>query len=317
MITDHKPLWSIFNGTHHGSIRTERIKLRHQDIRFQVEYQPGKNNQADCLSRHAIPISKLPVDEQNESDDLIKLLYTLHTTPIIDHVGLARIAKCTTDDPTFHNLREITQKGQTWIFKASDVKLLKFSKILPPITITGNGTLLKDDRIILPESLHLEAIQLAHQGSYPGETGIQRRLRYHFFFHELNGKVHSHISPCKDCQIFTNKKTSEPIAAHAVPNKCWDKVSVDLFGLMPSKRHIVVVQDLASRFPVGKIISSTKASSVLPALDDVYGNFGNPENQLSDNGPPFNSSAMQTFCKTRNIHMDKIPPLHPSANPHS
>ena len=250
MITDHKPLCSIFDGTCHGSIRTERIKLRHQDIRFQVEYQPGKNNQAVCLSRHAIPISKLPVDEQNESDDLIKLLYTLHTTPIIDHIGLARIAKCTTDDPTLHNLREIIQKGQTWISKGSGVKLLKFSKILPTITITGNGILLKDDRIILPESLHLEAIQLAHQGSHPGETGIQRRLRYHFFFHELNEKVHSHISPCKDCQIFTNKKTSEPIAAHAVPNKCWDKVSVNLFGPMPSKRHIVVVQDLASRFPV-------------------------------------------------------------------
>ena len=157
---------------------------------------------------------------------------------------------------------------------------------------------------------------MAHQGSHPGETGIQRRLRYHFFFHELNEKVHSHISPCKDGQIFTNKKTSEPIAAHAVPNKCWDKVSVDLFGPMPPKRHIVVVQDLVSRFHVvGKIISSTKASSVLPALADVYDNFGNPENQLSDNGPPFNSSAMQTFCKTRNIHMDKIPPLHPSANP--
>ena len=66
VITDHKPLCSIFNGTRHGSIHTEHIKLCHQDIRFQVEYQPGKNNQADCLSQHAIPISKLPVDEQNE-----------------------------------------------------------------------------------------------------------------------------------------------------------------------------------------------------------------------------------------------------------
>ena len=42
VITDHKPLC-----TRHGSIRTERIKLRHQDVRFQVEYQPGKQNQAD------------------------------------------------------------------------------------------------------------------------------------------------------------------------------------------------------------------------------------------------------------------------------
>ena len=40
--TDHKPLVSIFNGKRTGSIRTERIKLRHQDIQFNVVYQQGK-----------------------------------------------------------------------------------------------------------------------------------------------------------------------------------------------------------------------------------------------------------------------------------
>jgi hypothetical protein len=53
VITDHKPLCSIFNGNRKGSIRTERIKLRHQDIRFTVIYQCGKVNQSDYLSRHA------------------------------------------------------------------------------------------------------------------------------------------------------------------------------------------------------------------------------------------------------------------------
>ena len=41
VITDHKPLCSIFNGTRHGSIRTERIKLLHQDIPYCVEYCRG------------------------------------------------------------------------------------------------------------------------------------------------------------------------------------------------------------------------------------------------------------------------------------
>ena len=128
-------------------------------------------------------------------------------------------------------------KGQTWIPKEADTKLRRFTKILPTITVTGNVILLKDDRIILPESLHLQAIQLAHRSSHPGETGIQKRLRYHFFFHELNDEVHNHIATCKDCQVFTDKKTSEPISPHTVPNQCWSKVSVDLFSPMPSKRH--------------------------------------------------------------------------------
>ena len=126
-------------------------------------------------------------------------------------------------------------KGQTWISKSANKKLRKFSQILPTITVTNNGILFKDDRIILPESLHDEAIELAHRGSHPGDTGIQKRLRYHFFFHDLNEKVNKFVEMCHDCQSHTDKKTHEPLAHHAVPDKNWTKVSVDLFGPMLRK----------------------------------------------------------------------------------
>ena len=50
IITDHSPLMNILNGKRSGSIRTERIKLRYQDIRFCVNYQKGQYNPADYLS---------------------------------------------------------------------------------------------------------------------------------------------------------------------------------------------------------------------------------------------------------------------------
>ena len=115
--------------------------------------------------------------------------------------------------------------------------------------------------------------------------------------------------------IFSNKKTSEPILPHKVPEKCWDTAAVDLFGPMPDKNHVVVVQDLASRFPAAKLVTSTGARQVLPALGDIYNSYGNPITQLSDNGPPFNSTAMEHFARKRNIELKKIPPLHPQANP--
>lgn len=57
---------------------------------------------------------------------------------------------------------------------------------------------------------------------------------------------------------------------------------------MPSNNHVVVVQDLGSRFPAAKLVSSTKVTKVIPALEDIYNAYGNPEIQISDNGPPFN-----------------------------
>ena len=85
----------------------------------------------------------------------------------------------------------------------------------------------------------------------------------------MNDKVEKFLSGCKECQIFTDKKVKEPIKSHEVPSDCWKKVSVDLFGPMPSRNHIIVVQDMASRFPTAKIVSSTAAEKVLPTLAQI------------------------------------------------
>ena len=131
----------------------------------------------------------------------------------------------------------------------------------------------------------------------------------------MKAKVEKFVKSCPECQIFSDKKTTELIQPHKVLDHCWEKVAVDLFGPMPSSHHIVVVQDLASRYPAAKVVTSTKASKVILVLADIYDNLGSPELQLSDNGPPFNSENMQTFAGHRNIQLQKIPPLHHEANP--
>ncbi len=83
---------------------------------------------------------------------------------------------------------------------------------------------------------------------------------------------------------------------------------------MPTSKHMVVVQDLASRFPAAKLVTSTKADKVLPALSEIYATYGNPEVQISDNGPPFNSAQMHDFAMSKSIKLQKAPPLHPSSN---
>lgn len=315
VVTDHQPLCSIFNGHRKGSIRTERIKLRHQDIRFTVVYQRGKINQSDYLSRHAKPIEKLPREEQREADDLNNLLYLLHTTPAIDCMGIATIAQATKDDQTLRKIAALINKGQTWIHKTEPAEVQRFRTILPQLTVTGNGIILKDERIVLPTKLHETAIQLAHKGAHPGQEGLKRRLRYHFFFHGMDKKVEEFVKSCNDCSVFVDKKTKEPIKPHRVPEKCWETVAVDLFGPMPSSKHVVVVHDLASRFPAATLVTSTKADKVIPALEEIYETYGNPDVQISDNGPPFNSTQMQKFTTSKDITLQTTPPHHPSSNP--
>ena len=176
------------------------------------------------------------------------------------------IAKETAADPALSKIVSYVKKGQMWIPKTDQETIQKFKTIMSELTVTGNGILLKDDRVVLPSSLQPKAIELAHRGAHPGQGGMERRLRCHFFFHGMFEKVQQYLKTCKACACFVDKKTKEPLDHHKVPAHCWDTVAVDLFGPMPSSKHIVVVHDLASRLPAAKLVRSTRGDSVLPAL---------------------------------------------------
>ena len=181
IVTDHHPLLSIFNGKCTGSIRSERIKMRHQNIRFTLIYKKGSENIADYLSRHAQPWDTLPIHIQQESEDLRNLLYTLRLSPILDALGLKEIAVATTNDTILSKIQNKIKEGITYI-TSDEQDLTPFKKLLPEIGILANGTLLLGDRIILPDSLQTRAIKLAHSGAHPGQNGLTRRLRSHSIF---------------------------------------------------------------------------------------------------------------------------------------
>ena len=124
--------------------------------------------------------------------------------------------------------------GKSFIPKDDD-ELGRYRKIYPEMAILANGTLLYQDRIILPESLHKQAIKLAHCGAHPGQIGLARRLRSHFFITDLDVKVKDFVSKCLRCQTFTDKLINEPIQPNAVPEQCWEEVSVDLFGPLTTR----------------------------------------------------------------------------------
>ena len=174
---------------------------------------------------------------------------------------------------------------------------------------------MRGERIVLPPSLSNRAIRKAHQGGHPGESNLKRRLRMHFWFPDLNEKVHEQVKRCPPRQANTNKPTKEPQAALRVPQKQREEVALDLFGPMPTGKHILVAQDILPRFPEAHIVPSTNSQAVLPALDDIYTNFGYPEQHLTDNGPPFNSAMFQNYSLDKGIDHKTIYPYHPQANP--
>jgi hypothetical protein len=87
-------------------------------------------------------------------------------------MDIARIAQATIEDLTFIKIWQNINQGLTWIQKTEPADAQCFKSILPQLSITGNGIILKDERIVSPKKLQEKAIRIA--------------LRYHFFFHDMN-----------------------------------------------------------------------------------------------------------------------------------
>lgn len=53
---------------------------------------------------------------------------------------------------------------------------------------------------------------------------------------------------------------------HRAPKNCWNMVAVDLFVLMPSSKHVVVVQDLAKRFPAATLSKERQSCNCFKSM---------------------------------------------------
>ena len=313
VVTDHKPLISIFRNTRRGSIRTDRIKLRHQDINYKVVYQKGGSNRADFMSRRGTKLEKVPQEWKEEAQELEKTVWFLNLSPYSEAVSLPNIIQETQKDQTLAKL--VSHIRQGYIPKGDKVELKEFANVWDSLTVSDSGLVLKGEKIVLPKTLWQLAVDKAHQGGHPGITRMKNRIRNHFWIPGLNQLVEKKIHGCRTCQLYTPKTTKEPIAPQRTNKTSWEEVSVDLFGPLPDKRHVLVVQDTMSRFPAAAIVQTTAAQPVLKALDKIYTSYGHPERHRTDNGPPFNSQDFTQYSAAKGIEHVASYPHHPQANP--
>ena len=106
----------------------------------------------------------------------------------------------------------------------------------------------------------------------------------------------------------------EPLQMTDMPSGPWQKVHLDFYGPLPSGEHLLVCIDRYSRYPEVEIVRSTKAASVIPRLDKIFSVHGLPQQVISDNGPPFNSTEFARYMDTLGIQFDPTTPKWPQGN---
>ena len=302
--TDHKPLIGIFKSQRPATARIERWRLRLTPYNFELKYRPGKDDQnpADYLSRHPASLSPQMTDK---AEDFVNYICK---NAVPKAMTFEQVVSETKNDATLQAVMTSIQTN-----KWEQPMVHSFKKVRHELSICAD-IILRGSRIVLPSSLHAQAISLAHAG-HQGIVKTKQLLREKVWFPNLDSLAEQTIKQCLPCQASSSHSCPpEPLRPRQLPGGPWQDISVDFLGPLPSNDMLLVAIDNYSRFPEVEIISSTAAKVVIPKLDAIFARHGIPETVYSDNGPPFNSEDFAMFAKHLGFRHRPVTPLWPQAN---
>ena len=106
--------------------------------------------------------------------------------------------------------------------------------------------------------------------------------------------------------------TSVPHHPWQYPSTSWERVHID-YGEW-NKTDFLVLVDAFSKWPEGKVVSSTATQKTINVLSEIFATHGFPRVLVSDNGPQFTSAEFEELLRENDIIHYKSPPYHPASN---
>ena len=294
--------------------RIDKVRLKLQGFSSKLQLVKGKHNPADYGSRHPLPLNRCSRSERKEFAEIENHLFAV-VKMLPDAITFAMVQKATNEDEVLMKIMEVLKSSERSFPLQADSSLLPFRNIWASLSVL-DGVLLRGDRIVLPNSLRVSAVKIAHEG-HMGVEKSKQFLRGAVWFPSMDQMVEDLVRKCLPCAAVTPAGTKEPLVMSTLPTEPWAEVAVDLFGPLPTGEKLLVVKDLRSKWPEVVILSrrqGSDATSVTSALRKVFATHGVPDVVRSDNGPPFNSRAYQEFARQVGFVIQRVTPLWPQAN---
>jgi RNase H-like domain found in reverse transcriptase/Reverse transcriptase (RNA-dependent DNA polymerase)/Integrase zinc binding domain len=294
VITDHKAL-EYFMTSKLLSARQARWAEILSRYRFQITYAPGKLNRADPLTRRH--------DLEGQSQDAIKKQFrqqTLLPSSLLDPM-LSADLNLSSLDPSFDLIRELLAANLSDPSLSSDRETAaiaggrKTSKSVYQLDV--HGYLVKDSRLVVPESLRTQLIDAAHcplTSAHPGSSKTYRILRERYFWPGMEDDISRFIANCHACRRSKVPRDKTPGLLHPlpVPDRPWQHISVDFKEMPPDKAGNNMVCVFVCRFskrpisiPCNKKVDAKSLAALYIA--HVYKYFGPATTIVSDRGPQF------------------------------
>jgi len=174
-------------------------------------------------------------------------------------------------------------------------------------------------QLVLPQSLRekvMEEIHAGVMGGHVGESKTLQQLKRRFYWPGHTRDVKSWYQTCSTC---ASRKTQAP--KNCAPLQTikagspMQVIAVDIMGPLPEScnknSYVLVVGDYFTCWMKAFAIHDQEATTVAQKLvDDVFCQYGMPEQLHSDQGKQFESKLIQELCKILNISKTRTTAYH-------
>ena len=273
----------------------------------QAEHVPSKQMVvADTLSRS-------PLKQEQEPDtieDVQAYVSLIESTRPATDTQMRRIREATARDVQLQKAIELTLQG--WSERVEEVphQVREFFDSRGHLSIS-NGLLTYDDRIVIPTDMREEILERIHSG-HQGITKCRARANLSVWWPGISKEIKEKVESCQFCQENQAAQRKEPLMPTVLPDRPWQKVSIDLFEL--AGRKYLVVMDYYSRFIEILSLVGTTSLVVIQKLKSVFARWGIPEELVSDNGTQFKSTWFDDFKEKYRFRHTTSSPHHHQAN---
>ncbi|KAK3560904.1 hypothetical protein QTP86_022882 [Hemibagrus guttatus] len=276
VLTDHCNLEYIHSTKHLNQARWALFFTRFE---FSVTYRPGtKNSKADALSR------QFEAHSEPSQPDLILPAATI----------LA---------PVQWSLIEEIQQAH--------------ANEPPPANCPST-------KVYVPLQFHQQVLQWVHEAPSSGHSGILRSTQLtlrRFWWPSLRTDVERFVRSCSTCaQSRVSRQLPEGLLEPLPTPQClWSHLSVDFLTDLPNSGGFTTVMVVVDRFSKAcKLIplkgSPTAMQTAEAMFQNVFWNFGLPEDVVSDQRSQFTSRVWRSLCERLSINVSLSSGYHTQSN---
>lgn len=306
LLTDHKPLVSIFNPAKGvpamAAARLQRWALFLSAHTYSIEYKGTQHHgNADGLSR--LPLQVAPPVKTKEAVDMFQMAQ-VDPLPVTSE----EIARETGRDPVLSKVYELTLKG--WP-RHGDSSLPGYSSRREQLTV-HQGCILWGARVVIPPKLRQRVLSVIHEG-HLGVVKMKGLARSFVWWPGIDEKLEELAKTCYGCQQTQKSPPTAPLHVWEWPTKPWQRVHIDYAGPFLDHMYLVVV-DAHSKWPEVFCTKTATSAKTVELLRALFARTGLPHQIVSDNGTPFTAEEFQRFVRKNGIQHTTIVPYHPASN---